>query len=261
MKGATKAALTGGGEAATKGSTKGGTKAALTGAGEAATKGSSKGGTKAALKDGGEAALCVRARRCLYRAVALCRRPGALCVGARRSVSGPGALALCVSLCQGPRSLCRTPALCMGPALFVSDPGALCALCVGARRSLARVGTRRSLCRGQRSLYWGPGACPALVCVAALSVSGPGTLVALSVSALSVWGPFACVCHSSSHSGPRSAGPSSNPRASRSCACHPCSLWAPAPVRGPPAQISVPPNQPGALPSSRRQPQTLLFGG
>ena len=33
------------------------------------------------------------------------------------------------------------------------------------------------------------------------------------------------------------------------------------PVRGPPAQIRVPPIQPGAFPFSRREPQTLLFGG
>ena len=55
---------------------------------------------------------------------ALCGGPGALCVGARRSVWGP---ALFVS---------GAGALCRGPALFVSGPGALC---VGARRSFYRA--------------------------------------------------------------------------------------------------------------------------
>ena len=32
-------------------------------------------------------------------------------------------------------------------------------------------------------------------------------------------------------------------------------------VRGPPPQIRVPPIQPGAIPFSRREPETLLFGG
>ena len=108
---------------------------------------------------------------------ALCRAPAlcvlgldALCVGTQRSlprapalfVSGPGALpTLCVaarlSLSQSPalsRSLCR------GPALSVSGPGGFCR---ATRRSLTRVGARRSLRRG-----------PVLSRSPAVSVSGPG---------------------------------------------------------------------------------------
>ena len=133
--------------------------------------------------------LCVRTWRSLCRGPALfvSGRPamylsglGGLYVGARRSVSGPGAL------CVGARALCRAPArfvsgpgadlcwalfvagpgapcvgarrICQAWAVSVSAPGALCrapalfvsgpALCVGARRSLCRdpalsVGSRR----------------------------------------------------------------------------------------------------------------------
>ena len=111
-----------------------------------------------------------------------------MAVGARRSVSGPGA-----------PSECRGPALCVGarrfsPALFLSGPGALrrgatlfvsgpgarseCrrparragALCVGARRSLCRGGDQR--CRGSASR---PGAPLRRLSwkVPAICVSGP----------------------------------------------------------------------------------------
>ena len=115
-----------------------------------------------------------------------------MAVGARRSVSGPGA----PSLCRGPPLFVpgpRAPSECRGPALFVSAPSALChgpalLLSVGARRSvsgpvapylcqgpalfvsgparsecrgparLLSVGARRSLCRGPALLVSGPGA-------------------------------------------------------------------------------------------------------
>ena len=113
----------------------------------------------------------------------------ALCVGARRFVSGPPLPALFVS---GPGALCR------GPALLASGPGALCRgsasgkiLNFPYRRlalsvSLSRpndlcVRARRSLCRGPaRGLaqrVWSP----ECFCIGArrsptLSVSGPGAL-------------------------------------------------------------------------------------
>ena len=85
-------------------------------------------------------ALCVRVL------CALCRDPALLCVGARcrapaLCLSGPGAF--CV-LCRGPAlSVSGCADLCRGPALSCPAP----ALCVGARRSLCRVGCRRSLRR------------------------------------------------------------------------------------------------------------------
>ena len=118
--------------------------------------------------------------------------PGALCQAPTLSVLGPDALcfgarrsrALYV---RSRRSLCRGPALfphslCCGPAFSESEPGALSlsvsgpgGLCRATRRSLTRVGARRSLCVGpRRSLCPGPAL---FVCRAtALSVSGPGAL-------------------------------------------------------------------------------------
>ena len=79
--------------------------------------------------------------------------PRTVCVGARRSLSRPGAL------CVEPRRF-----LCRSPALSVSRPGAL-ALCVGARRSPPDT-------RGALSVS-GPG----IVCVGARrSLSRPGAL-------------------------------------------------------------------------------------
>ena len=124
-----------------------------------------------------------------------CSFCGAVCVGARRSVSGPGAL--CVgarhSFYQTRRSLCRGPA-----APCVAARCSLSRLGVGAwrsspktlfsryRRSVCRVwrflsvcrgsticacvGARRSVCRGPASLCQGPARGPALF------VSGPGAL-------------------------------------------------------------------------------------
>ena len=186
--------------------------------------------------------------------------PGALCVGARRSLCQAPALSV-----SGPGALCVRPrrCLCRGPALSVSGPGAVC------------VGARRSLCQAPALSVSGPGA----VCGAALSVSGPGSLCvvagarrsprrclfedpALSVSALSgsagsslsrsLCGALppslslfvltapkpqlrsACssACHLRSAQG--SAAPSSDPRAA------PIRV-PPIRSRGPPAQIRVPP--------------------
>ena len=90
------------------------------------------------------------ARRCLPRFSG----PSGLCVTyCALSASGPGALFV-----GARRSLCRGPALslCQGPALFVG-PGAL------------RVGAWRSLFRGPALSVSGPGAL-------SLSVSGHGAL-------------------------------------------------------------------------------------
>ena len=118
--------------------------------------------------------------------------PNTLCVGLRRSVSGPNAL------CAGPRtrrslslsvsgpqhSLCRGPALSVSrPALSVSGPRSLCqgpafssgpmALCVGAWQGPAGPGT---FCAETGALSFALSD----VSVPAFFVSGPGTF---SVSA------------------------------------------------------------------------------
>ena len=183
--------------------------------------------------------ICVRPRR----------SPAALCVGPRRSLS--------LSVSRPRRSLCRAP------AFSVSGPGALRApaLSVGARHSLCRApcslrhlslsvsGPRflcpaqaLSLCRGRAlsvsghgTLSVGPGSpLPALsVSRPGLSVSGPGALCRRRGTALSVSG-LRGLCVG---------------RRRSLCLCR-----GPAALGGPPAQIRVPPIQPG------KNPQTLLFG-
>ena len=222
--------------------------------------------------------------------------PGALCRGPALFVSGPGA----PSLCRGPSvrvsvgawrsssgAVCvGAGALCVGAALFVSGPGArpplrccLSRVGVGAQRSSPKtlfsryrrsvrcvwrflsvcrgpticVSGRRSLCRGPALFLSDSGALCQGVCGArTVSVSqlgalhrslrrGPGVLAS---------GPGA-LCQRPLPSGPR-------PSHQLPSACHPSG---PA-SRGPPApiRIRVPPIR-HCVAFSRREPQTLLFGG
>ena len=100
--------------------------------------------------------------------------PGAFCVGARRSffLSGPGALfvsglgALCVG---ARRSVCR------GPALFVSGPGALS---IGLRHLFgARIVSVSKLGRSSASFVSGPSALRRSLC------RGPALCVDVCVGA------------------------------------------------------------------------------
>ena len=89
-----------------------------------------------------------------------------MAVGARRSVSGPGAPSLCRDpvLCGGARRFVPgpgAPSECRGPALYASAPKALChgpalLLSVGARRSVSGPGAS-SECRGPALFLSGPG--------------------------------------------------------------------------------------------------------
>ena len=102
-------------------------------------------------------------------------------------------------------------------------------VCVGPRHSISLVLEPGAFCVGARRCV-----------VVSLSLSGPGAVCrapALCWRSL-CRGPL---LRSTCHLVP-------DPRATH-------------PVRGPPAQIRVPPIQPGAFPFSRREPQTLLFGG
>ena len=167
-------------------------------------------------------ALCFGARRSLCWAPTLCRGPA--------SVSGRGALF------GAQRSLCRVPALCVwgrpgsplptlsvsGPTFFLPGSGALCVeVYVGARRSSPKRPWRWS---DPRIRLCGPlrSACQ---CVALIRFRWPQPRSA---------------CHPSSFAGPQLRS-----------ACHPSG-------RGRPAQIRVPPIQPGAFPLSMREPQTFF---
>ena len=220
--------------------------------------------------------------------------PGAPCVGARRSLRRGPALSR-DSLCRGTvlsvessqdfifryrRSACRSVyrSVCRGPALFVSEPGALS---IAARRSLYRgalcvgsgalsVAARRSLCRARHAALsiglwrvWSPD-CSCIgarlfssLCVVAQRrrslCRGPAFFCRGSV----FFGSEPCVGARRSLSG---TAFQSNPRRGVSI-----------PIRVPPnsqpraiqpaTPIRVPPIQPNAFPFSRREPQTLLFGG
>ena len=205
-------------------------------------------------------ALCRSAARCLCLGAAVsisgpalsASRPGALCVGPSTlyvgarcslcrgpalSASGPGALCRALAALSQ-RSLCQAPTLSLsgpgalrrslrrGPALFVSGPDAVMSLpcvglCVGGGRSFSNarcVGFWRSLCRGP-----------------ALSVSGPGTFCVRARRSLEV-----CV-------GARQSSP--NP----AWATHPVPRDPSSDLRSSirpraPAQIPVPPIQPGTFP-------------
>ena len=195
----------------------------------------------------GTGALCVEPRRSLCRAL----RPApalfsAVWVGARRSlrrVPAPsrGALSFSVSgSVSGPR---HSPAtLCIGPALSASPS----ALCVGSRRSRPFCGDPLPALSATGPAALCIGAVPALsVSGPALSVSGPSFSASLS-AALSV-----STLHLLDAPGPPAPPPSGLP---------PAPILATQPLRGT-AQIRVPPIQPGEFPFSRREPQTLLFGG
>ena len=158
----------------------------------------------------------------LWRSV--CRAPPlsvGVCVGARRSVSGPGA-----------PSLCGGPALCVGARRsFVSGPGAVGAgaLCVGPRRSLCRGPAlflsrvflyRRSalfsapLCRGaalRRSLRVGTRRLCQRVCRGPGLPGGVGDWVAVSMSGSCAL-QLRSACHPSGPAGPQLPS-----------ACHPSS--------------------------------------
>ena len=104
----------------------------------------------------GPGALCVGARRSLCRGPALCVG-NALCVGARRFVSGPGAP--CVGAQRSLSGSTSGPGAPF-PRLSLSGPGVLC---VGPRRFLSGpgapyVGARRSVCRAPTICVSGPGA-------------------------------------------------------------------------------------------------------
>ena len=194
--------------------------------------------------------------------------PGALCVGARRfvsgSVSGPAVLSR-RSFCRGPASVSLSVgarrsvfvgpgALCQGPALLVSGSGAPC--------------VRRSLCVGARRCV---GACVGPTCfVGHCGLSSAGPRLLLAGSQLRSVAP----CHPSIQlpSCQLRSPSSSNLRATHPVPIRvppigPGSRGPPAPIRvlpqprAPPAPIRVPPIRPGAFPFSRREPQTLLFGG
>ena len=156
---------------------------------------------------------------------ALCRGPALLlCVGARRSVSGPGALSvfarrfvlgpgspLPALFLSGPGALCRglvlflsgpgAPSLCRGPALLCLRRGpALSGVGVGARHSSRKtvfVRSRQFVCRGPRRFL-------------SRSLSGP------PLPALFVSGPALFVSGRRSVSGPGAP-----------CVGARCSLWAP----------------------------------
>ena len=139
-------------------------------------------------------------------------------------VSGPGLSRR--SLVSGPR------ALDVGPRpLSVPGPSALC---VGARRSRGALVSRPSTL--------------SLICVGPLCPSAPPT-------------SHPCATY------PVPRVPSSDPRATQPAAgpqLRSASIRSAGPQlrsacqREPPAQIPI---QPGAFPFSRREPQTLLFGG
>ena len=143
--------------------------------------------------------------------------PGALCVGARPSVSGPGA----------------------GPALFVSGPGPG-ALCVGARRSFYRrapaISVRVCL-EPALFLDWSsPG----------VFVSGHGALcrrvrAVRQAPALCV-GPRAPACHPSGPQLSPSTDPSSDPRATRPVCLPPIQHRRPRSVSRAPTFDRVPPS-------------------
>ena len=197
-------------------------------------------------------------------ALSLVSEPGsACCVGG--TVSGPGALSLSVS---GPSALCE--GLRRSAALSVR------ALCVGARRSVWGLApSQRSLCRPGALLLSvsGPDALPPLsasgpaLCRApAYSMSDPGALcVGHRILCVGPW-PFpGHLCAQAPSFDPRATypvlqdaratypgpAPSSDPSGAR----------APSSDPQPPAQIRVPPIHPGAFLFSRKEPQTLLFGG
>ena len=146
---------------------------------------------------------------------------------------------LLVQFVSGPALSCRS--LVSGPGALDVRPRPLSvpipnALCVGAR------GSRGALCVGPGAGARGP----ALFCVGPLrarcSVSGPSSATFVSISREPI-----------------------RSRRAPSSGCGP-----PAPIRVPPTrqlrsacqpQIRVPPIQPSAFPFSRREPQTLLFGG
>ena len=178
---------------------------------------------------------------------ALCRdpalSPGALCVGARRS------------LCRGP-----------GPAtlsLFVLGPSTLCGcLCPGPGAVI--VGPQRSLCRGPALSASGPGT----LCVLRRSVSGPGVFPPLCVS-----GPGGlcvearqslCRAPSSSagpppRSDPRATHPPAQTPSSDPSACHRGLSSSKAQIRVPLMRVSQgPSSDPRATHPAREHPSPQL---
>ena len=232
-------------------------------------------------------ALFVASALFVSRPVGLCVRAGIYCIEARRS------------LCQAPElsvpGLSRDSVSRPGPGVLSVGPNGLCvALCVGVRRSLSRAPrcsalARRSPCR-HPALSMSPGT----LCVEPRRSSRPADLCASGhpVPQIRVFmrmplsrcvGPqLKSSCHASSsaratHPVPRAAqirvpihaiqSPSSDPRGTHP----PIRSASPAPirvppissagpqVRGPPAQICVPPIQPGAFffPGENRKPDCL----
>ena len=214
--------------------------------------------------------------------------PNTLFVRSRQSVCRAQALSVAISV-RGPavlfrRCLCRAPALfasgpgapvwCRGPALLASGPAAPCA---GARRSFchrapalclsAPGALRRYLCVGTRrsvsACVSGPGAPRVVSESVSLFLSGFGGLHIRRWFRMGDADPPA-TGQLPPHPALRapSSGTAPDPRTTQP-APRPIAEIRVAPIRrrGPPAPIRVPPIQPGAFPFSRREPQTLLFGG
>ena len=169
--------------------------------------------------------------------VIFCEASGSICVGPRRSpVSGH----------RAPRSLRRVPALSIRPGALCVGPGALCTL--SASRSRSFVSDPGARCAGARR------SSPGALCV------GPRHSFAVCVG---------------SRVHPHVTHPVRAPNCGRRTPQDPGLPQPMPPIRvphlgsaratirscGPQAQIRVPAIQPGAFLFSRREPQTLLFGG
>ena len=167
------------------------------------------------------------------------------------------------SLCS--LALCRAPALSVsGPvalSLSVSGPGALCvgALSVSGQRSPCQgPALSRSLCVWPSALCRGPGGLGALrLCV------GPGAL-RVPAAVLSVSGQRSLCCGPALLSLCRAPCVGLQPlRDPVPLTCVPPIRRAgPAPIRVPPIRFAgQPPIPRAAFSCSRKEPQTLLFGG
>ena len=186
--------------------------------------------------------LSVGAKRSLRQAPALSvSGAGSLCVGPRTLRSGPGALF--VGLCVGAWHSCVAvsgPLSASGPVFSVS---------VGANTLCVAPGALGSLCRGparsERALFRAP----------ALSASRPGVL-SVRPGALCL-GTRRSLCHGPALS---VSGPSGSSAPIRVTPIRTAGSPRTDPVRGPPAQVRVPPIQPGAFPFSRSEPQTSVWG-
>ena len=196
---------------------------------------------------------------------ALCFGPRTLCRAPALSVSAPPiSRRLCsLSLVSEPGAFCVGARLSVGPALSVSGPGSLC---VGAGVSVSgpgalSVGPQRSVCQARHPLAL----CVRIGVGLALCV-GAGALPALSA----VSGPSAlCVGARRSQRAPGQTGRRGRGQLRSAClcgssprlrsACHPSSGGLALTFAGPQLRSACHPSSPFHF--SRREPQTLLFGG